>query len=160
MLSSARARVNLLTRKTTIMGIRLGRVVLAAAAVLPLAAHGQPAGPPVVVPRDPGVQRALEEQRSAFLAYQKCVADSDQQYRLYSASEQLINVRDNPRAVEYELATNPASREQFKGGYDEVIATALAHYQAAGGTASAAADVVRVANPCPPPGPTLPRGPR
>src|SRR5262249_3395641 len=126
------------------ISIRLGLVIVAAARMVPLGALGQPAESPVVVPLDPGMQRALQAQPSAFLASQQCVAENDGQYRLFSATEPLIRARDNRKAVEYELATNPARREQFKGGYDEVMATALAHYRAAGGTASAVADVVPV----------------
>lgn len=114
-------------------------------------ASAQPVGPPLVLPSDPAARQAFEEQRSAYLAYQKCVADHEPEYRLYSAAQQVIQVRDNRRAVEYELANNASRRAQFPGGFEQVLAAAFAHYQAAGGTETSASAVAPVANPCPPP---------
>jgi hypothetical protein len=117
------------------------------------AAHAQPAGAPVIVTpqtsQNAEMLRSLEEQKQRYLLRQECIKTNESAYRLHTASADVISIRNNRKAIDYELSMNASRRAQFPGGYDQVLAEAVARYRAAGGTARAAADVVPSPDPCP-----------
>ena len=104
-----------------------------------------PSGPDM---RNPEVRHAIEKQQATYLAYQKCIGDHQKEFELYTAASQLIQVRNNRAGIETGLASSPAMRARWPGGYEQIVGATFETYRKAGGTAANADAVVAGVDPC------------
>lgn len=123
--------------------------LLATLAITCQMAHAQTTYAPRPQGGDP--TGTLDRQAPEFSAFQKCIADNRSVYQLYSATQELINARDQRRGTEYALKHDSRMAALYPGGYDQFLAAAFATYKSLGGRASSPAEVTPGINPCPPP---------
>jgi len=126
--------------------------------------QGRPAGVSsgtVPIPRigiGGDMEKSLEAQRPAWEAYQRCIRENEQAFKLSSITRTLIEVR-NDKARYFALRNDPKTPARFKEkSYDEVVAEAMSEYRRIGGIARSIEEITPVPNPCAhvQPGPKLP----
>jgi len=109
-----------------------------------------PAQPVVPVPR--GMAPAEEDTyRKAYVDYQDCVRSHGREMELSKAAENLIALPRQRAFFEGELARKPDMRQQFPGGFRDIVELQLREYRQLGGTAASPESVVPIPPPCNPP---------
>jgi surface-adhesin protein E len=122
--------------------------------VSPTSAPDRPRGgsPAIKSIHKPGVsndmEKSLETQKSAWDAYQRCISQNQQAFKLYSITRTLIDVRNN-KSRYMAVMNNPRARAGYKEkSYDEVVAEAMSVYRQNGGLARSIDEIAPLQNPC------------
>lgn len=77
-----------------------------------------------------------------------CIAENDPAYPLAVATMNLIGVRDRKQYWENRLQHDDQLRQQYVGGYDQMLAEVFAQYRVAGGTEATVSAVKLLSVPC------------
>jgi hypothetical protein len=94
------------------------------------------------------VNHSLEAQRPAWEAYQRCVRENEQAFRLSSITRSLIEIR-NGKDRYIALLNDPNTPARFKQkSYDESIAEGMSEYWRLGGTTRSIEEITPLPNPC------------
>lgn len=92
--------------------------------------------------------QSLEAQRPAWEAYQRCIRENDQAFKLSSITRSLIDAR-NGKDRYIALLNDPNAPARFKQkSYDESVAEGMAEYRRLGGTARSIEEITPLPNPC------------
>jgi len=109
-----------------------------------------PAQPVVPVPR--GMSPTEEDAyRRAYADYQVCLRSRAREMELSKAAENLIALPRQRAFFEGELARRPDMRQQFPGGFRDIVEQQFREYRKLGGTAASPESVVPIPPPCNPP---------